>query len=306
LEKIIILLMTDLVSVIIPTKNRSDLILNAIKSVTSQTYKNIEIIIICDGCTDDTVKVLNKYFNEDNNIKIIALDSCVGAAEARNIGINNSKGEYIAFLDDDDLWENRKVEKQLDVFNNYSDTAIVTCYFSKEKNGRLRIIKSPLCINIKDILYENYPGSFSFCLVKKEYLNEIRIDKNLRKAQDWFLWINILNKSGKICRTAPEVLTNYNISSRNRITQKSVMSHLARIEFYRTVWDIMTPKQKYYNIRLLYNEKNSLYKIGIINDSIISLSAFIYHIKSRYNWTFYELLRNFAFIRHYFISKKIY
>ena len=292
--------MNELVSVIIPTRNRPDLLFKAINSVESQTYKNLEIIIISDGSDDNTVQLLNEKYNAEKII-IIALEVNVGAAEARNIGINNAKGKYIAFLDDDDYWEKTKIEKQINVFQNNSDTAIVSCYFSKDKNNKEKVIKSPLCIDSKDILFNNYPGSFSFCMVKSEYLKELRINKTLRKAQDWFLWINILLKTSKVCRTVPEVLVKYNVNAKNRITQKNLISHFARIEFYKTVWDKMNSKQKYYNIKVLYNEKNSLYKKGFLTDLIISFYAMTFHIKSRYNIRIIELLRNIAFVKKYFV-----
>ncbi len=90
-----------LISVIIPTYNRANFLGEAIESVLSQTYKNLEVIIIDDGSTDDTRQLIEKYTDK----RIIYLyQEHGGTSAARNKGIQEAKGEYIAFLDSDDIW----------------------------------------------------------------------------------------------------------------------------------------------------------------------------------------------------------
>ena len=103
--------MDPLVSVIIPTFNRQNLILRAVDSINSQSYKNIEIIVIDDGSTDDTQKVLSEYI-KSGIVKYIYQKNAKQAA-ARNNGILHCKGDYIAFLDSDDIWLPKKLEKQV-------------------------------------------------------------------------------------------------------------------------------------------------------------------------------------------------
>lgn len=99
----------ELVSVIIPTYNRAKYITEAIDSVLKQTYKNIDIIIVDDGSTDDTKKILKpymhkiRYFYQENK----------GVGAARNKGVKESKGKYLAFLDSDDVWKREKLDVQL-------------------------------------------------------------------------------------------------------------------------------------------------------------------------------------------------
>jgi len=90
------------VSVIIPTRNRANLLSRAIKSVLNQTFRNFELIIVDDESTDNTKKVVKNFQKKDSRIKYIFLKNHKGVARARNTGIKNSKGEYIAFLDDDE------------------------------------------------------------------------------------------------------------------------------------------------------------------------------------------------------------
>src|SRR4030042_4827818 len=97
------------VSVIIPTYNRGNLVLESIQSVFAQTFSDYEIIVIDDGSTDNTREVLHPYLSKLTYI----YEKNSGQSFARNIGILASKGEYIAFLDSDDLWEPEKLETQV-------------------------------------------------------------------------------------------------------------------------------------------------------------------------------------------------
>jgi glycosyltransferase involved in cell wall biosynthesis len=100
-----------MVSVIIPTYNRCALLKEAIASVQSQTYKDWELIIIDDGSTDDTVEEISKI--SDQHINIVSMTHVGLLGILRNAGVANSKGEWVAFLDSDDLWMPRKLELQL-------------------------------------------------------------------------------------------------------------------------------------------------------------------------------------------------
>ena len=132
--------MSSLVSVIIPTYNRPEYICEAIESVLTQTYKNYEIIVINDGSIADIKKVLDSYMSK---IKYIYQEN-KGITATRNIGIKNSKGKYLAFLDDDDLFELRKLEIQVPILENnpkigfaYSDYYVLET--NKKEETRLSL-----------------------------------------------------------------------------------------------------------------------------------------------------------------------
>mgnify|MGYP005844005933 CR=1 FL=1 len=117
---------TPLISVIVPTHNRGHLIKRAIESILNQTFQDFEVIVVDDGSTDSTEEVIKKINN--NKVVYVKHDSNKGASAARNTGIKNSRGKYIAFLDSDDIWLKDKLEKQLNEFNLSSpDTAVVHC-----------------------------------------------------------------------------------------------------------------------------------------------------------------------------------
>jgi glycosyltransferase involved in cell wall biosynthesis len=104
-----------LVSVIIPFYNGARFIKDAINSILNQGVENIEIILVNDGSTDNSVEVLNEISN--NNIRLIHQENA-GAAEARNNGVRHAIGKYIAFLDADDIWEKNKLKLQLEVITS--------------------------------------------------------------------------------------------------------------------------------------------------------------------------------------------
>jgi glycosyltransferase involved in cell wall biosynthesis len=102
---------STLVSAVIPTRGRSNLVLRAVRSALAQTYKDLEVIVIIDGPELATEKTLEQI--GDKRLKVIALSDSVGAAQARNIAVKSARGAWIAFLDDDDEWVPEKTEIQM-------------------------------------------------------------------------------------------------------------------------------------------------------------------------------------------------
>lgn len=110
----------ELISVVIPTYNRGFIIENSIRSVLNQTYKNIEVIIVDDGSTDNTEEVIKSI--NDKKIRYFKLKVNRGACYARNYGVSKAKGKYIAFQDSDDIFLPGKLEKQyVNLIKNNSD-----------------------------------------------------------------------------------------------------------------------------------------------------------------------------------------
>jgi len=112
-----------LVSVVIPTYNRAALVGRAVASVLSQTYRNLEVIVIDDRSTDETGRILEGV--RDPRVRVVTAEARLGVAEARNRGIELASGRFVAFLDDDDEWLPPKVERQLAVFSGSAPPALV-------------------------------------------------------------------------------------------------------------------------------------------------------------------------------------
>ena len=122
-----------LVSVIIPTRNRVEMLCRAVNSVLSQTFDNLECIVVDDESHDNTEKVINSF--EDDRLKYFRHEKNKGASAARNTGIRQSQGEFIAFLDDDDEWLDEKLEKQVNLLENLpSKYGMVYCWMDYYDN----------------------------------------------------------------------------------------------------------------------------------------------------------------------------
>ena len=171
-----------MISVIIPTFNREKTILRAIDSVLSQTYKDIELIIVDDGSTDNTKDIVESI--DDIRIKYIFQKNS-GAAEARNTGIKNAQGKYIAFQDSDDYWYPDKVEKQLAYLED-NEADIVFCKLKRNNYGN-----NDICPNLREgqVDYENiltYPSVSTQTLFgKSQVFKDNLFDYKLPALEDY-------------------------------------------------------------------------------------------------------------------------
>lgn len=168
-----------IISVIIPTYNRANLIDQAIQSVLNQTYQNFEVIIVDDGSTDYTKEVIRKFQERDKRVKYIRHEKNRGGSAARNTGIKAAKGEYIAFLDSDDEWLPEKINLQIAVFKKGSDNLGVVYCDVMIKNNDEKIVNShyffPQCRGyIYDFMLKRCAlVPCSVLIVKKECFQQI-------------------------------------------------------------------------------------------------------------------------------------
>ncbi len=180
-----------MVSVIIPTYNRADTIKRSIESVLSQSYQDFEIIIIDDGSTDDTYRVVKEI--RDTRICYIKGDKRMGANAARNIGVQRAKGEFIAFQDSDDIWRKDKLEKQMEVFAEKDDVSVVYSRYQRHYvNGETALV--PNKSYSKEALQEklmftlaklNVIGTPTMIVRKKCFSEHGKFDLELQRFQDW-------------------------------------------------------------------------------------------------------------------------
>ena len=194
--------MNPKVSIIIPTYNRAKLLSRAIKSVLDQTFKDFELIIVDDGSTDNTRQAVERFQKRDSRIKYIWQENSGAPARPKNTGIKNAKGNYIAFLDDDDEWLSEKLEKQLELFEGLeSDLGFVGCNILviNESNKKIwreyKIPRYSSQIFFEELLEGNFILTSSSIMIKKEVLDKIGLfDENLKFGDDWDLWLRISKK----------------------------------------------------------------------------------------------------------------
>jgi len=207
-----------MVSVIIPTYNRALLLSRAVQSVLDQTYQDFELIIIDDGSTDNTGEVINSFHNK--KIKYIQHKKNEGAATARNRGIRASRGEYIAFLDSDDEWLQRKLEKQINVIKTIS-TKVGVVYTATWRimNNKKYYIPAPTKIQKEGNLYDSilcgeYLVPTPAAMVRKECLEKVGMfDETLPALEEWDLWIKISRDYFFTFIDEPLVISHYTANS---------------------------------------------------------------------------------------------
>lgn len=185
--------MNVLISVIIPTYNRCRLLEKAIESVLLQTYKKFEIIIIDDCSTDKTEELIKGF--KDDRIKYYRNETSLYAAASRNRGIQKSSGEFISFLDDDDMWMPEKLEKQINKFKNNQNLGLV--YGGVKiifENQNLTYINQPKVSGdiYKKMLIKNHIGVTPSVLIKRSVFNKIGLfDTTFPAREEYDLWIRI-------------------------------------------------------------------------------------------------------------------
>ena len=187
------------VSVIIPTYNRAHLIGRAIKSVLSQTYRDFEVIVVDDGSTDNTEEVLRNFKDENEKIKYIRHKENRGGSAARNTGIKNARGQYLAFLDSDDEWLPEKLEKQINIFCKCPDSVgVVYClpYMQYDPSRYMRKVNIPNLSHsnmYKFLLKDSSPIVLTslFMLSKRVFEKSGMFDERLPCFQDHDLWIRV-------------------------------------------------------------------------------------------------------------------
>lgn len=205
-----------LVSVIIPAFNSEKYIADAIDSILEQTYKNLEIIIVDDGSTDNTAETVRRYISiqttdhRPQTIRYIYQEN-KGPAAARNRGIKEAKGEYIAFLDSDDIWLPEKLELQIRCFlDNNPLGFIYTGYYAIDESREvlgMGNIKNFLKKEVfKKLFLKNVISTASTVMVKKECFDVVGLfDENLAVAEDWDMWWRIIKKYDFYCLSKPLV-----------------------------------------------------------------------------------------------------
>lgn len=256
-----------MIDVIIPAYNCEKFILDAIKSIESQTLRPGNIFIVDDGSTDNTGKVVLDY----KNLCIIPLTYIKkengGPNSARNIGIENSNAEFLAFLDADDVWEMNKLAEQMLIFKQSSFKNLGLVYGrydtidaeGKPSNDNI-VPLDPRCKgNAYNILVEanKILGSASCVLVKKEVFDIVgNFDEDLRFAEDWEMWLRISEKyeidfSEKVLVHIRRHSLN---TSNSRIKQIIGFAKFYKKLFYRTSNPILVIKLIFKKIFRVYGK----------------------------------------------------
>ena len=188
----------DLVSVIIPYYKKRKFISETLDSAINQSYKSLEIIIIYDDVNKTDIEFLKKIAKKDNRIKIIENSEKMGAGKSRNIGIEQSKGKYIAFLDADDIWHLDKLKKQINFMEQYKYFISHTTYSIINENKDIlgkRVAKN--FFRLSEILKSCDIGTSTVVLHKNLITQNVKF-ASLATKEDFVLWLRILKNNVSI------------------------------------------------------------------------------------------------------------
>ncbi|MFR1316955.1 MAG: glycosyltransferase family 2 protein [Clostridium perfringens] len=213
------------------------------------------MIIIDDCSSDNTESIVNRYVELDKRIKFYKLEKNSGAAIARNLGINKANGEFIAFLDSDDLWDENKLEKQIEFMKERKIGFSFTGYRLMKENGELlnKEIMVPEKVDYNSLLKNTIIGCLTV-MIDKRIIGEFKMPE-LRAGQDTATWLSILRK-GNIAYGYNEILASYRLVNGSISSNK--MKALKRTwNIYRNVENLSLYKSIYC---FLFYSKNAFLK----------------------------------------------
>lgn len=232
-----------LVSIVTPSYNSSGYIEKTILSVINQNYKNWELIIVDDCSSDYSVQIITRYLSQDERIKLICLEKNSGAAVARNQGIEEARGRFIAFLDSDDSWHPEKLSKQVDFMlkNDYAFT--YTAYHKVNEYGEyLSKVNIPLKTKYNELLKTCVIGCLT-AMYDSHKLGKVYFPL-IRKRQDFALWLKIL-KLTPYAYGLNEDLANYTVRS-DSISANKIKAAQYNWYLYRNIEKLNILKSIYY------------------------------------------------------------
>ena len=208
------------VSVVIPTKGRADIVTRAVTSALSQTFREIEVIVIVDGDDPETASTLGLI--HDSRLHVVVLPASVGGAAARNVGVRRARADWVAFLDDDDMWLPKKLEVQLQIARQASVQFPVVCcaYLARSGAGdalfgrKAPQIGQPISEYMfcrESLSYGENALATSVLFVPRALMLLVPFDPALKRHQDWDWALRALSVPGSTLLYASEPLSIYSM-----------------------------------------------------------------------------------------------
>ena len=185
------------VSIILPYYKKREFIKETLNSIINQSYKDFEVIIIYDDESAEDLDLIKNLIVNDNRIKLIVNNKNLGVGSSRNIGINNSIGSYLAFIDGDDLWKNDKLIKQISFMEENNYLISHTSYEIINATGKKLSHRKAENLNYKKLLKSCDIG-LSSVILKKELLKDNLRFANLKTKEDFVLWLKISENGNTI------------------------------------------------------------------------------------------------------------
>lgn len=235
-----------LVSIVVPVYNAERFIRDTIASVQAQTYADWELILVDDVSKDDSVSIIKSLQKSDKRIKLIQSEKNQGAALSRNIGTKNAKGQYLAFLDADDLWDEAKLEKQVKFMQENGHAFTFTDYEFADEQGQStgKRAHMPTVITYRQSLKNHIIWTSTVMLDLEQIPREIAYMPDVRRGQDTATWWQILRHTN-MAYAISEVLSYY------RRTNDSLSSN--KLKAVRRTWYLFREVEKLNILNSSYN-----------------------------------------------------
>lgn len=208
------------VSVVMPVYNAQRFIKDAIDSVLNQSYTDFEFIIVDDCSTDNSYEIMSEYAKNDSRVKVYKNEQNKGVSYTRNVGVCKAKGEYVALIDSDDMWECNKLEKQINVFKTQPETDICFTASSFIDTNSVKskfVFNVPQQVDYKTLLKQNVI-SCSSVLIKRELLVKYPMAHD-EMHEDFVVWLSVL-KAGGVAIGINEPLLVYRVDRNSKSGNK--------------------------------------------------------------------------------------
>lgn len=226
--------MSPFVSIITPCYNAESVIAKTIESAIKQTCIDWEMLIVDDCSTDDSAKIINQYASKDNRIKYFKTKAPSGSPSIpRNIGIENSKGKYIAFLDADDIWLPDKLQKEVEFLEDNGHDLGYSYYEKMDWEGKRdnRIIKTRKTTTYNKLLKSNSIPCLT-SIIRREIIGTTRFKQI--PQEDFCFWLDILKK-GYTAHNLCEVTALYREAQTSRSANK--------LDMFKGYWNVIRNHQ---------------------------------------------------------------
>jgi len=234
-------------SVIMPAYNSVRFIDETILSVINQTFTDWELLIYDDGSTDGSVTAIEEYVSKDPRVKLTKGGQNSGAAAARNKLISDARGEYIAFLDSDDLWLPTKLSEHENVMRNSDVNISFSCYEIMDeqgnRSGKAIDVEAPLRVSYLDMLKKNATMGCLTVVVRRSAFKDLSMPL-IRQGQDYALWLKLLKETDYAWRIE-KVLAVYRIVG-GSISRNKVRKAYRQWQIYREIESLSLMHSFYY------------------------------------------------------------
>lgn len=274
--------MKNVISIIIPVYNQEKYLAETLNSVLNQSYSNWECILVNDGSADNSVSVINQYLAKDNRFSFINSEN-KGVSHARNLALKQVKGDYILFLDGDDIIHPEKLQMAISNFEQNTDLSIVfntTNYFQDTiENVLFDIQLETELVNFNGILLywgEKITIPIHSAIIQKTLFDGIEFNTNLTAQEDWLVWLRLFQKKPKVF-ILDEVLSYYRKHNTSRTQTVSLKEdHFKALQIFENYIDLEDYKLLLlHQVKRYYNKSyDSIYKLNAIKESKTYRAAF--------------------------------